>query len=343
MCPGCGLARSGDEQFCSSCGSKFKLNAVDFKLKWWDWILLFIPFSVTLLFMLLAGIKGFEFEFMSGAVNGAYDVARYIWFDSMAESVFFPVYLLALLCPIGIVVLRAVGSYLVRGKRTGREPSVRAVLMMSIVLLLINLASVVAAAVAALAYPTAMAYNWTSFIEIETISYNRNVLMLVFLPAAVCAAASVLSFFLTPSNHDLLGVAFRSKRRLTAGYETLGHKTPAGKKENIPLVIFLSIITLSVYYFVWVWRTTRYLKQAQGDFSGCAGTVACMILVPFYSCFWYYKYARENYRQKKLRAAECDDFVGAVTVISIFVPLASAAIMIHNLNELKVSAQEKTL
>lgn len=78
------------------------------------------------------------------------------------------------------------------------------------------------------------------------------------------------------------------------------HPTPdgtpgsrAGARLNLGLHIFLMLIIGSLWIYIWIYRTTRWLNGVRGepDRSPTAKLLLCLF-VPFYSIYWTYKSAK---------------------------------------------------
>lgn len=72
---------------------------------------------------------------------------------------------------------------------------------------------------------------------------------------------------------------------------------------GIVKLIILSIVTLGIYVYIWIYKTTRYLDKVlnrQGSFSPGVEVVLCLF-VPFYFIYWVYKQTKAAEEAHKMR------------------------------------------
>jgi Domain of unknown function (DUF4234)/Double zinc ribbon len=106
------------------------------------------------------------------------------------------------------------------------------------------------------------------------------------------------------------------------------------EKDNLALLIFLTIITFGIYNFIWVHKTTKNLKLMNNDRSGNAGIIVMFILLPLYNIYWYYKYSSKAYLMFHKKGVFVDHFVPVVTLLSCFIPILNFTILASKMNEL---------
>lgn len=59
-------------------------------------------------------------------------------------------------------------------------------------------------------------------------------------------------------------------------------------KANIGVSILLSIITLGIYGIYWLYLLLKNTRSIQKNTDSCTGELLCLLLVPFYSLYWWY-------------------------------------------------------
>ncbi|KAF1300173.1 DUF4234 domain-containing protein [Enterococcus sp. JM9B] len=63
------------------------------------------------------------------------------------------------------------------------------------------------------------------------------------------------------------------------------------KQRSILSVIVLSIITCGIYFFVWMYQTTRNLNEYTNDYRLSPGTVILLTIITcgIYGIYWWYR------------------------------------------------------
>lgn len=64
------------------------------------------------------------------------------------------------------------------------------------------------------------------------------------------------------------------------------------KTDNIVANVILSIITLGIFYIIWWYRVCKKIRILEKRDTSCGGELICILLVPFYSLYWYYTRAK---------------------------------------------------
>src|SRR4051795_12462780 len=75
---------------------------------------------------------------------------------------------------------------------------------------------------------------------------------------------------------------------------------PLGSYRGIGKIILLSIVTLSIYYFVWVWKTYNEVKRYRGQ--GVGGFGGFLLLFVLVSTFLLPSYVGKLYQEDGQRA-----------------------------------------
>lgn len=72
-------------------------------------------------------------------------------------------------------------------------------------------------------------------------------------------------------------------------------KTEKGviEESDIAKMVILSIITLGIYTYVWIYNIAKQIKELDREISSVSGEIICCIFVPFYFLYWIYtRYAK---------------------------------------------------
>ncbi len=58
-------------------------------------------------------------------------------------------------------------------------------------------------------------------------------------------------------------------------------------KRKIGVCIILSIVTFGIYQIYWEYLLVKNTRAIQKNESSCTGEMLCLVLVPFYSLYWW--------------------------------------------------------
>ena len=58
-------------------------------------------------------------------------------------------------------------------------------------------------------------------------------------------------------------------------------------KRKIAVCVLLSIVTCGIYFLYWEYLLVKTIRAMQNNKSRCTGEMLCLILVPFYSLYWW--------------------------------------------------------
>lgn len=86
---------------------------------------------------------------------------------------------------------------------------------------------------------------------------------------------------------------------------------------GIVKLIVLSLITLGIYVFIWIYRTTRFFDVAlnrQGSFSPGVEVVLCLF-VPFYFIYWVYKQSKAAEEAHRRRGNPGNDDLAIINLL----------------------------
>lgn len=96
--------------------------------------------------------------------------------------------------------------------------------------------------------------------------------------------------------------------------------------------ILLLLFTFGIYYYIWIYRTTRYLNRVEGELPRNPTTklLLCMF-VPFYSIYWTYVSAQRVDKLARSRGVNSDLTVLCL-VLAIFVGIIPPMLMQDKIN-----------
>jgi len=136
---------------------------------------------------------------------------------------------------------------------------------------------------------------------------NKQVFQIIFLILAV--ATFIYEFSISLNYDTFIGAAFYSILYLISSYfyifilieaktlddqeipffnQNIGNKNNPSNT-NIALNIILSIVTFGIYFYVWIYKIAKTLKNVNPNSQDPAVSVILAIFVPFYTIYWLYK------------------------------------------------------
>ena len=110
---------------------------------------------------------------------------------------------------------------------------------------------------------------------------------------------------------------------------------------DMAVCILLLLLTCGVYWYIWIYRTTKFLNSVSNEERQEPVTqlLLCMF-VPFYSIYWVYKNAQRVDAAAKVHGV-ASDIKTLCLVLAIFVPIVAPMIMQDKINNI-VKAQKET-
>lgn len=111
----------------------------------------------------------------------------------------------------------------------------------------------------------------------------------------------------------------------------------AGKKSefyvSITKHIFLLLLTFGIWYFVWIYKATKFTNLAKGEPQrGPGKKLLLCIFVPFYTIYWTYKTALRVNAIAKERGVISD--LGTLIALAIFLPIIPPILLQSKISEL---------
>ena len=96
--------------------------------------------------------------------------------------------------------------------------------------------------------------------------------------------------------------------------------------------ILLLLLTCGIYWYIWIYRTTKYLNRTPGEESRdpVAQLLLCMF-IPFYQIYWTYKSAQRVDKLAKV-SGTTSDITNLCLILAILVPIVAPMIMQDKIN-----------
>ncbi|MBQ4092872.1 MAG: DUF4234 domain-containing protein [Firmicutes bacterium] len=131
--------------------------------------------------------------------------------------------------------------------------------------------------------------------------------------------------------------ATQQPQRPAAGMEPEGYI-------GIVKLIILSIVTLGIYVYIWIYKTTRYLDNVlnrQGSFSPGVEVVLCLF-VPFYFIYWVYKQTKATEDAHRMRGNLSNSDLAIINLILCIVGfgIVAYALLQDQINKLATGYTE---
>ncbi len=116
-----------------------------------------------------------------------------------------------------------------------------------------------------------------------------------------------------------------------------GNFIPLGKH------IALTLVTCGVWFYMWIFRTTRYLNRAPGaqEYVPVKKLLLCLF-VPYYYIYWFCKHARRLSDLSKQTNPNYSDQNTMYILFGIFIPVVACILMQVRINNIEVSTGAAT-
>jgi len=109
---------------------------------------------------------------------------------------------------------------------------------------------------------------------------------------------------------------------------------------DMAVCILLLLLTCGVYWYIWIYRTTKYLNSvSSGEQQEPVTQLLLCMFVPFYSIYWIYKNAQRVDAAAKARGV-ASDIKTLCLVLAIFIPIVAPMMMQDKINNI-VKAQRE--
>jgi TRAP-type C4-dicarboxylate transport system permease small subunit len=110
-----------------------------------------------------------------------------------------------------------------------------------------------------------------------------------------------------------------------------------GNNRNIAIGVVLSIITCSIYLWIWMYQIMTDLKAAKNDSDINPGLeiFLCIITCHIYTIYWGYKYGKKVAETQAIYNAPIEDNSIAYLILGIFqFNIISVCLLQNSLNKL---------
>jgi len=101
--------------------------------------------------------------------------------------------------------------------------------------------------------------------------------------------------------------------------------------------IVLTLVTFGVWFYMWIFKTTRYLNKAPGaqQYVPVKKMLLCLF-IPYYYIYWFCKHARRLTDLSKVTNPKFADQNTMYILFGIFVPVVSCILMQVRINHLEL-------
>jgi len=108
-----------------------------------------------------------------------------------------------------------------------------------------------------------------------------------------------------------------------------------GEKMDVAVVVLLCLFTFGIYPLIWYYKTTKYLRQFSNQSpNDVVGEFLLVMLVPFYSIYWFYKYSKILHSEMIKSGARVEDFTTLHLILAIFLNVVALILTQVRINEL---------
>lgn len=102
-----------------------------------------------------------------------------------------------------------------------------------------------------------------------------------------------------------------------------------------------SFLSCGIYLIYWEYLLVKNVRALKNDTSGCAGEMACLMFVPFYSLYWWYTRGKSVKDEFSAKGIPCTGSEIAYLLLWIFgLGLVAVAIMQNDFNSLPAHIAE---
>ena len=168
-----------------------------------------------------------------------------------------------------------------------------------------------------------------------------NILQTLLLTAGLLMTGMWLAYpqaeqspFSYDTSSDTSGIADSGCRQNQTPYE-YGTGAPIHMQDgycDLVKHILLLLFTFGIWYFIWIYRTTRYLNRVEGEeYRNPTYKLLLCMFVPFYLIYWVYQSARRIDRLAASRGVSSDLTVLCL-ILAIFVGIIPPMLMQEKLN-----------
>ncbi len=117
-------------------------------------------------------------------------------------------------------------------------------------------------------------------------------------------------------------------------------ETYCGLNKHILLLLF----TCGIWYFIWIYRTTKYLnKTPNAEYYNPTSKLLLCMFVPFYSIYWFYRHGQRIDSFTKSKGLNNSDMATLCLILGIFIPIVACIIMQDKINTLYIRKNINTI
>ena len=195
-----------------------------------------------------------------------------------------------------------------------------------------------------------------ALVKFDIYKYEGYVKKFFFAPAVLMGVYQLIHFCIYPSFVSFLFMLLYPAFMLTFAFwlkdpseKPKAEKTAESREEtnaaadgeygdaycSIGKHVVLGIVTCGVWYYIWIFRTTKYLNKAPGaeEYSPIGRMFMCMF-IPFYQIFWYFNHGKRIDAIAKSKNPNASEVATMCLLFGIFIPFVAYVIMQVKINEL---------
>jgi hypothetical protein len=113
--------------------------------------------------------------------------------------------------------------------------------------------------------------------------------------------------------------------------------------QSIAKNIILSIITLGVYFYIWIYRINVKMKELSDDQTNAGTSLVLYMFIPFYSIYWAYKKGQQLNEYYLTYNKKTSDYAVVYLLLAIFgLGIIAIALMQSEINTIVIQDSYKT-
>lgn len=99
--------------------------------------------------------------------------------------------------------------------------------------------------------------------------------------------------------------------------------------------IVLCLFTCGIWYLIWIYRTTKFLNNADGaEQHNPVNKLLLCLFIPFYQIYWFYKQGQRIDNFAKQRNLHYSDMASICLLLGIFIPFVACILMQDRINSI---------
>ncbi|MFA7629008.1 MAG: DUF4234 domain-containing protein, partial [Candidatus Dojkabacteria bacterium] len=113
--------------------------------------------------------------------------------------------------------------------------------------------------------------------------------------------------------------------------------------QSIAKNIILSIITLGVYFYIWIYRINVKMKELSDNQTNPGTSLVLYMFIPFYSIYWAYKKGQQFNEYYLTYNKKTSDYAAVYLLLAIFgLGIIAIALMQSEINTIVIQESYKT-